>query len=208
MIVGCDRNRLLRLLLPDDILIQLRLQKVRRRNVVRGENRLRALLLFLLNLRLRISSEAAEDITQIYEADRRLSAVLFFLVPGRLLLRRFLFIRLFFRSFCFPGSSCFGQLRTRIRAFALLRNAIQKAHEIRNIRHHSLRDLVHKLLIIHRACSVNHVLHAARADAQSARHIYQASRILLRAMADRAVTNVRAAILLLIMILIVVKVTQ
>ena len=52
------------------------------------------------------------------------------------------------------------------------------------------------------------MLHAARADAQSARHIYQASRILLRAMADRAVTNVRAAILLLIMILIVVKVTQ
>ncbi|CCX65079.1 unknown [Firmicutes bacterium CAG:791] len=183
MIVGCDRNRLLRLLLPDDILIQLRLQKVRRRNVVRGENRLRTLLLFLLDLRLRISSEAAEDIPQIYEADRRLSAVLFFLVPGRLLPGRLLFIRLLFRSFC-------------------------KAHEIRNIRHHSLRDLVHKLLIIHRACSVNHVLHAARADAQSARHIYQASRILLRPMADRAVTNVRAAILLLIMILIVVKVTQ
>ena len=156
---------------------------MRRRNVIRGENRLRALLLFLLHLRLRISTEAAEDIPQIYKADRRLSAVLLFLVPGGLLLRRLLFIRLLFRSFC-------------------------KAHEIRNIRHHSLRDLVHKLLIIHRACSVNHVLHAARADAQSARHIHQASRILLRAMADRAVTNVRAAILLLIMILIVVKVTQ
>ena len=159
MIVGCDRNRLLRLLLPDDILIQLRLQKVRRRNIVRGENRLRALLLFLLHLRLRISTEAAEDIPQIYKADRRLSAVLLFLVPGgllpgRLLFIRLLFIRLLFRSFC-------------------------KAHEIRNIRHHSLRDLVHKLLIIHRACSVNHVLHAARADAQAARHVHQASRILL-----------------------------
>ena len=184
MIVGCDRNRLLRLLLPDDILIQLRLQKVRRRNVIRGENRLRALLLFLLHLRLRISTEATEDIPQIYKADRRLSAVLLFLVPGGLLLRRLLFIRLhfirlLFRSFYFTGSSCFGQLRTRIRAFALLRDAVQKAHEIRNIRHHSLRDLVHKLLIIHRACSVNHVLHAARADAQAARHVHQASRILL-----------------------------
>ena len=85
MIVGCDRNELLGLLLTNDISVQLLFDLVGSRNIIDGKDRLFAALFFLfyLGAGLAKASSGAKNIPQIEEADRRafpVFAVIFHIV--------------------------------------------------------------------------------------------------------------------------------
>ena len=72
MIVGCDRNELLGLLLTNDISVQLLFDLVGSRNIIDGKDRLFAALFFLfyLGAGLAKASSGAKNIPQIESSSR------------------------------------------------------------------------------------------------------------------------------------------